>query len=61
MAQGKTKDHANTAARLISQADHKILWADEAPEAPVTLRSATSSAADRIVKKLLLAIEKEGK
>jgi hypothetical protein len=59
MGQGKTKEHASAAVRLVSQAGGKILWADQASDAVMTLHSAASSAADGIVKKMLAAIEKD--
>lgn len=60
-ANGKTKDHASAAVRLLGRADQKILWADEASTGLFALGSATSSAANGIVKKLLAAIEKDRK
>jgi hypothetical protein len=53
------KDHADATVRLVGRIDRRILWVDEASDALLTLRNATSSAADGIVKKLLAAIEKD--
>lgn len=59
--QGETKDTATAAVRLVGRADQKILWADEASTGLFVFGSATSSAANGIVKKLLAAIEKDRK
>jgi len=58
-ASGGTRYHATAGVRLINK-EKKILWADEASNG-MFYRSASSSVADKIVKALFKAIDKETK
>ena len=58
-ANGGTKYHATAGVRLLSQ-DSRILWADDTSNG-LLARSASSSLADKISKKLLKAIDEDGK
>lgn len=56
---GGTRYHATAGVTLLSR-DSKILWADDTSNG-MFARSAMSSIADKIAKKLLKAIEEDGK
>ena len=58
-AHGGTQYHATAGVRLLNK-DSKILWADDTSNG-MFARSASSSIADKITKKLLKAIEEDGK